>query len=148
MSAPRGRNKSAQGNALGAKTAKGLHALKGRDNGGVVPPVQGLRRQWPMRPGALSWAVVLLPFRQTNQDDLVLHFPDWTDLFRRCAMPSSLSIKPEARPVVEALPDDATWDDLLHRVNMRQAIETGLQDFQEGRSVSIAAVRYQLGLPT
>jgi hypothetical protein len=58
------------------------------------------------------------------------------------------SIKSEARRLVEQLPDDATWDDLMYEIYVRQAIESGLKDSQEGRTVPVAEVRRQLGLPT
>jgi hypothetical protein len=58
------------------------------------------------------------------------------------------SIKPEARRLVEQLPDDATWDDLMYEIYVRQAIESGLKDTQEGRTSSIAEVRRQFGLPS
>jgi hypothetical protein len=49
--------------------------------------------------------------------------------------------------LVEQLPDDATWDDLMYEIYVRQAIEAGLQDSREGRTVSVEEVRRQLGLP-
>ena len=61
---------------------------------------------------------------------------------------SPSSIKPEARRLVEQLPDDATWDDLMYEIYVRQAIEAGLKDSQEGRTVSVADVRRQFGLPS
>lgn len=64
MPAPTGRNKSAQRNALGGKAGNASQALKGRDNAGVVPPFQGLRRRWPMLPRALPCSVELLLVRQ------------------------------------------------------------------------------------
>jgi hypothetical protein len=35
------------------------------------------------------------------------------------------AIKTEARRLVEQLPDDATWEDLMYEIYMRQAIESG-----------------------
>lgn len=58
------------------------------------------------------------------------------------------SIKPEARRLVEQLPEDATWDDLMYEIYVRQAIEAGLQDSREGRTVPVAEVRRRLGLLT
>ena len=46
------------------------------------------------------------------------------------------SIKPEARQLVESLPDSATWDDLAYEVYVRQSIEAGLADAEAGRLVS------------
>jgi hypothetical protein len=57
------------------------------------------------------------------------------------------SIKPEAHQLVEHLPEDATWDDLLYQVYVRQSIEAGLKDFNEGRTIPVSEVRRRLGLP-
>jgi predicted transcriptional regulator len=61
---------------------------------------------------------------------------------------SPASIKSEARRLVEQLPEDATWDDLMYEIYVRQAIEAGLRDSREGRTVPVAEVRRRLGLPT
>ena len=44
-------------------------------------------------------------------------------------------IKPEARRLVESLPDFATWDDLAYEVYVRQSIEAGLAHADAGRVV-------------
>jgi hypothetical protein len=58
------------------------------------------------------------------------------------------SIKTEARRLVDQLPDDATWEDLLYEIYVRQAIEAGLKDSREGRTLPVSEVRRRLGLPT
>ncbi|HLW65073.1 MAG TPA: hypothetical protein VKS79_07090 [Gemmataceae bacterium] len=63
-------------------------------------------------------------------------------------MAPSISVKSEARKLVEQLPEDASWDDLLYQIYVRQTIEAGLKDCQEGRTVPVAEVRRRLGLPT
>lgn len=45
------------------------------------------------------------------------------------------NIKPDARLLVDALPDSATWDDLAYEIYVRQAIERGLADSDAGRVV-------------
>jgi predicted transcriptional regulator len=45
------------------------------------------------------------------------------------------SIKPDARQLVEGMPDSATWDDLAYEVYVRQAIELGLADADAGRTI-------------
>jgi hypothetical protein len=55
-------------------------------------------------------------------------------------------VKDEARRLIERLPDDATWDDLMHEIYVRQAIESGLEDSREGRVSDIEAVQARLGL--
>jgi hypothetical protein len=60
-------------------------------------------------------------------------------------MPAT-SIRDEARRLVEQLPDDATWDDLLYQIYVRQSVEAGLADLRAGRVVSSEDVRRRLGL--
>ena len=58
------------------------------------------------------------------------------------------SIKPDARQLVESLPDSATWDDLAYEVYVRQAIEIGMAESDAGRTVShdeaIARIRSRI----
>ncbi len=60
-------------------------------------------------------------------------------------MPDS-SVKQEAQRLVESLPDEATWEDLMYRIYVRQAIEAGLEDSRAGRTVEVAEVRARFGL--
>jgi predicted transcriptional regulator len=57
-------------------------------------------------------------------------------------------IKSDARRLVDDLPDDATWDDLMYEIYVRQQIEAGLADSQAGRTVDVAEVRKKYGLPS
>ena len=57
------------------------------------------------------------------------------------------SVKQEAEHLVQDLPDDATWEDLMYRIYVRQAIEAGLRDSEAGRTVDVAEVRAKFGLP-
>jgi hypothetical protein len=63
-------------------------------------------------------------------------------------MPTAMTIKAEARRLIEQLPDDATWEDLLYEIYVRQSIEAGLKDCRDGRTLPVAEVRRRLGLPT
>jgi hypothetical protein len=56
-------------------------------------------------------------------------------------------IKSAARRLVDSLPDDATWDDVMYCVYVRQAIDAGRQDVAERRLVDVEEVRRQFGLP-
>ena len=58
------------------------------------------------------------------------------------------TVREEARRLVDQLPDDATWEDLLYQIYVRQSIEAGLADCQAGRLVPIEEVKRRLGLPT
>ena len=51
-------------------------------------------------------------------------------------MADTPNIKPDARRLVESLPDSATWDDLAYEVYVRQAIEAGIADSEAGRTMS------------
>lgn len=57
------------------------------------------------------------------------------------------SIKKDAQQLVNDLPDNATWEDLMYRIYVRQAIEAGLRDSDAGRVVSVDEVRARFGLP-
>jgi len=56
------------------------------------------------------------------------------------------TIKEEAHRLVERLPDDATWEDLQDEIYFRQAIEAGLKDSREGRTVPLEEARRRFGL--
>lgn len=55
-------------------------------------------------------------------------------------------IKSKAREAIESLPDDVSWDDVMHRLYVRQKIESGLKDVVEGNTVTITEVRKRFGL--
>ena len=59
----------------------------------------------------------------------------------------TVNVKDEARRLIERLPDDATWDDLMQEIYVRQAIEAGLEDSRAGRLTSAEDVRAKFGLP-
>lgn len=58
----------------------------------------------------------------------------------------AVNLKDEARRLIERLPDDATWDDLMHEIYVRQAIEAGLEDSRADKLTSAEDVRARLGL--
>ncbi len=55
-------------------------------------------------------------------------------------------VKQAAYHLIENLPEDATWDDLMYKIYVHQAIEAGLKDSQTGRSVDVKEVRARFGL--
>ena len=61
-------------------------------------------------------------------------------------MPTSTTIKDEVRKLAEHLPEDATWEDVQYEIYVRQSIEAGLKDANEGRVVSSDEARKRLGL--
>jgi hypothetical protein len=60
-------------------------------------------------------------------------------------MPSA-DIREEAKRLVEKLPSNSTWDDLMHEIYVRQAIESGLEDSRQGRVTDVSTVRQRFGL--
>ncbi len=59
---------------------------------------------------------------------------------------ATANIKDEAQKLIEKMPDDSTWDDLMHQIYVRQAIESGLADSQAGRTTSVETLRAEFGL--
>lgn len=57
------------------------------------------------------------------------------------------SVKDEARKLIEKLPENSTWDDLMREIYVRQAIESGLADSRAGRTTDVEEVRAKFGLP-
>jgi len=55
-------------------------------------------------------------------------------------------IKNEARRLVEQLSDEATWEDLMYEVYVRQTIEAGLEDSRAGQVLPVDEVRAKFGL--
>ena len=54
--------------------------------------------------------------------------------------------KEDAHELVDRLPENATWDDLINEIYVRQVIEQGLPDSKAGRTTAVAEVRKRYGL--
>jgi len=61
---------------------------------------------------------------------------------------STENVKNEARRLLDSLPEDVTWDELMHEIYVRQSIEAGLTDGKAGKIVDVKAVRERFGLPS
>jgi hypothetical protein len=57
-----------------------------------------------------------------------------------------LPIREQALQLVQSLPPDASWDDLMYRIYVRQSVEAGLADADAGLVVDVGEVRQQFGL--
>lgn len=57
------------------------------------------------------------------------------------------SIKTKVNKLLDTLPDSATWEDVMHRIYVRQAIDAGIKDSDEGRTIDVKEVRKRFGLP-
>lgn len=58
------------------------------------------------------------------------------------------SIKQNAQELIESLPDSAGWEELMYRIYVREAIESGLADSEAGRVVEVSELRRRFGLPS
>jgi hypothetical protein len=56
------------------------------------------------------------------------------------------SIKEQARRLLDNLPDSATWEDLMYQIYVRQVVEAGIKDSDEGKTVDVKEVRRRFGL--
>ena len=59
---------------------------------------------------------------------------------------STENVKEEAKRLLEKLPENVTWDDLMHEIYVRQSIEAGLADSRAGRVTEVTEVRAKFGL--
>ena len=59
---------------------------------------------------------------------------------------ATTNVKAEAQKLIERMPDNSTWDDLMQEIYARQAIEAGLADSQAGRTTSVENIRAEFGL--
>jgi predicted transcriptional regulator len=62
-------------------------------------------------------------------------------------MPTGSIKKEEAKRIIDALPDEFAWEDLMHEIYVRSAIEAGLSDSEAGRGIPTSEVRKRYGLP-
>jgi len=60
---------------------------------------------------------------------------------------SNSNIKTKVNETIASLPDDATWDDVMYRLYVRQKIEAGLKDVEDGNTLPVSEVRKRFGLP-
>ena len=56
------------------------------------------------------------------------------------------NFKEEARKLIDSLPDDSTWDDLMHAIYVRQVIEAGLADSLAGRITPVEQRRGEIAM--
>ena len=55
--------------------------------------------------------------------------------------------KNDAKALIDQMPDDATWDDLINEICLRIAVERGLADVAAGRVKNMNEVMREYGLP-
>lgn len=54
------------------------------------------------------------------------------------------SAKDAARQIIDQLPEQATWDDIMYELYVKHKIEAGPKAAEEGRAVSHEEVRAEL----
>ena len=55
-------------------------------------------------------------------------------------------LKSETLQIIDHLPDEASWDDLMYRIYVRQKIDRGIADSEAGRVYTSDEIRKELGL--
>lgn len=58
----------------------------------------------------------------------------------------STNIKEEAKRLIDTLPDNSTWDDVMYQIYVRQAVDAGLTDSAAGRTTPVEEVRRRFNL--
>lgn len=53
--------------------------------------------------------------------------------------------KTAAKAILDALPDDASWEDVQYHLYVRQQIDAGLEDDATGRLIDTDEMRRRLG---
>ena len=59
---------------------------------------------------------------------------------------TSQSIKQTAHKLIDQLPDNANWDDVVYEMAVRKEIEKGLEDSNAGRTTSVEDVIKEFGV--
>jgi hypothetical protein len=60
---------------------------------------------------------------------------------------ATANVREQARKLVDSLPDNATCDDLMYEIYVRQSVEEGLVDAKEDRVTTVEDLRESFGLP-
>jgi len=60
---------------------------------------------------------------------------------------STVMKKEDAHRLIDRMPPQATWDDLMREIYVREVIERGLADSDAGRTKDVSEVRAKYGLP-
>jgi predicted transcriptional regulator len=53
-------------------------------------------------------------------------------------------LKDEAKKIIEDLPENATWDDLMYQLYVKKRVETGLKEIENGETFSHEEVKKRL----
>jgi len=56
------------------------------------------------------------------------------------------NVKEQMQDLIDDLPEEATWEDLMEQIYVRQSIEKGLKDSREGKTIEVTEVREKFNL--
>jgi hypothetical protein len=59
----------------------------------------------------------------------------------------SIIAKYESLMIIDRFPSNATWNELMHEIYVREVIERGLADSNAGKTKSAQEIRDKYGLP-
>ena len=59
---------------------------------------------------------------------------------------SSTIIKEAAHQLIDKMPDNSTWDDLIYEIYVRQSIESGIADSKSDAIKTASEIRNKYGL--
>ena len=54
------------------------------------------------------------------------------------------SAKQAAKAIIDHLPEQASWDDIMYELYVKQKIEEGLADIEAGRTISHEQIKVEL----
>ena len=60
---------------------------------------------------------------------------------------STIVRKEDAYKLIDQLPVNATWDDLMYGIYVREVIEKGMEDSRAGRTKNVSEVRKKYSFP-
>lgn len=61
-------------------------------------------------------------------------------------MSDNTNVKEQARELIESVPDDIVWEDIVRALFERQMIEEGIADLEAGRVWTSDQIRRAIGL--
>ena len=59
---------------------------------------------------------------------------------------ANANVKETARELIDGLPAESGWDDVIYEMVARREIELGLEDSEAGRTTPVEDVRKEFGL--
>ena len=65
---------------------------------------------------------------------------------KRMAGETRNNVKTAAIETIKSLPEEADWNDVMHRIYVRQKIESGLKDVENGDTISHSDVEKRFGI--